>query len=320
MLSYFKPIISLLMVILELSLSEGRFDYCQRNCTDIRSGKKTGNYLCNNRCRPDFNCHMEKMDVDRRQMMVDIMNTLRNEEAGIKNLSDIDVVHYDMELEYLAQCLNNQIESRHKGHCIQLFKSKFPFMIPINKNRTSYDEKEFFNKAEIEQKIRGDCSKSRDICIYIKPSNNKIGCSFNTRVFNPGYTVEYYFLCTFPDIRPNAKKQWKHGPPASKCPPRQPQRNDKYPNLCGKLWPMPSDPSGSLIWEGPSDEEYLAYKDVPDDVYVEDYEETEQVFNNNTTPRNTSSSSASLCLKHCLFLGAMLLIIYPRKSFLPSPK
>ncbi|CAH0560324.1 unnamed protein product [Brassicogethes aeneus] len=309
-------LISLLMVILELSLSEGRVDYCQHNCTDFKSGIKVGNYLCNNRCRPDFNCHMEKMDVDKRQMMVDIMNNFRNEEAGIHNLSDIDVVRYDMELEYMAQCINNQIDNRDQVNCLQLNKSKFPFTVSKQKNISKYDENEFFKKADLEERIRFLCNKSKEpICVYIKPSNNKIGCSFNTRVFNPGYMVEYTFLCAFPDKRNTT--QWNNGPPASKCPPRAPQPNNNYPNLCGEILPVPRKLSGAAIWVGPSDEEYLAYKDVPDDLYVEN-EEPEHNFNNsNTTTQNTTSASASLCLKHCLFLGAMLLIMYlpPKNLF-----
>ncbi|CAH0560296.1 unnamed protein product [Brassicogethes aeneus] len=315
MLSYFQALI--VFSIFELSLKAQEIfvkdDYCSLNCS-AKGNPDVPNYLCNNRCRPDYYCHMEKLDAGRRQVVVDAMNFFRNSRAEEDYLPDITAVNYDLKLEYLAQCINNQVAGT-GDICTRLPYWPQPIVKDIYfKNLTYYNSKVFldiFDQIEIEKRMEYECDMQGERCDIMKKNNNKIGCSFNTRKYTASRKVEYYLMCVLPEpILPD--DLWNDGPPASKCSAGEPP-NDEYPNLCGKSFPAPRVSSYIAIWPegGQSEEDYLASKDVADEVFVEEVEEEfiPGFTNKSKTPKN--STSASTRSEHCLLLS----IYISSKSF-----
>lgn len=278
-----------LMALLLNSLSlPSKEDYCQVSCPGT-----TKHTVCTrDSCKPVQYCRQELITPDIRNEIIKLHNTLRNNVAT-QNNSDIPysaanmrVMNYDMELEYIAQCITNKCKvtgsecgttqsfknvgnmlSQDTDNKYNIFKwLGTDFILQQYKNsfyRMKQMDHSNFEDVYTGKLVPGASGSVAFFTQLIWAENDHMGCAFNTLRggSETNKTYVFYMYCLY-SVKPvKNKKIFIVGPPCSQCTSGT-ECNVEYKGLCGELLPIPNDSSYNSIYPDNSEEEMLKQEEM----------------------------------------------------------
>jgi hypothetical protein len=240
------------------------FDYCKLNCQNAKHS------ACNCKMRAP-RIYNDDGVVEYRQAVLDKHNTLRNMVASGnesheilygKTASNMMVINYDLELEYIAKCFGGYYTYGHDSCRRTVDKAYVGQNLAGTGNNYSTAHRDnmerWYNEVKlIDQEYymfpHFNGTTPIEGLIYhftqfIWATTTHVGCA---RIWNPkneanGGAWRYTMLCNYRALKGksmNAVGQlvFKLGAPCSECPSGM-TCNDKYTSLCGKLEPVPTGP------------------------------------------------------------------------------
>ncbi|XP_044256432.1 scoloptoxin SSD558-like [Tribolium madens] len=253
---------------------EGKFDptkmdYCDRKCQD----KKSVGCDCKTRgTRKEL--QLEKIS-DFRQLIVDKHNYWRNYLASgnetrnfAKSVSDMLVMNYDLELEFLARCYGRSTYDGDHSYCIKLERSQKAAQNTYGLHGSTNDplkltqkgiEAWFGEVANMEENMYGSfrvsAKPTANFMTMVWGDASRVGCAV---IYSSDTKKDKYkykdmvtsLICNYAkskgfkkDVLTWAAPIHTQGPPCTKCPdiPKYNKCNSKYTSLCGELEPVPTE-------------------------------------------------------------------------------
>ncbi|KAJ3629010.1 hypothetical protein MTP99_013435 [Tenebrio molitor] len=241
-----------------------KFDYCSIKCGEDKHS------ACDCKMRGPRTYLSDDL-VQFRQDILDKHNELRNMLAsgqepkmGGKTASNMMVLNYDLELEYIAQCYGGYFVKSHDNCRLAHDKTKVgqnlagrSSIVPnyhMNSMERWYNEIRFLEGPELFKPYTGSKTPAGIIGHFVQlvwASMYRVGC---VRIWNPENTLNVYkwvLICNY-KAGPGGTSAnildaqiFGEGEPCSNCL-YNTQCNDKYSSLCGKLYPAPTDPVTEL--------------------------------------------------------------------------